>query len=597
MQVSVLTLTNYTRVKELELLLLNIIEQSVKIDELFILETDYIPENIKKSKENIERLYSVYEKQINFKMVYYIHDYDHNIEYVKSLSDAELIKIGNERTNGNIIFRMFDDTYYFPNYIEENIKILNNSDKQLNYCSNPCLYDSLINRYIKTDISKINKMYSSTLVYKKEFINNNDEIRINDINNFNNIDSLFIKIINENNYEYYRNDYFEKLLSNEDINIKLPNRYNTINKVLNNDNVSYDNEYVSHDIVYLNGYHTIVWNPEDKSLGGSEQAIVKLSEEWVKLNKTVAVYGNFNFMKKTINDVDYYNISLLPIHKKFKNLISWRTQGIFMLSIFNLNIDNLFIDFHDNFSYTLEKLNIDGVMSILEKAKYIMLKSVYHKDCFEEYLNKYNKKLVNPKILICMNGLRINEFSNKPKGVIRKPYRFCYCSSYDRGLAIILKYIWPHIYNKEPNAELHIYYGMDYLFDEEGKKVLTYLMGQPGVMDHGRKPLETIIEEKYTSSFHLYLCTCDAEIDCISIRESLVTGCIPIMYDYGVFKERDGLKYYNELNEENCKIIADDIVFKMKNIDLMEKCSNSLKLSETIISWNTIAEHWVKLFG
>ena len=37
-------------------------------------------------------------------------------------------------------------------------------------------------------------MYSSTLVYKKEFINNNDEIRINDINNFNNIDSLFIVI-------------------------------------------------------------------------------------------------------------------------------------------------------------------------------------------------------------------------------------------------------------------------------------------------------------------------------------------------------------------------------------------------------------------
>jgi hypothetical protein len=389
-------------------------------------------------------------------------------------------------------------------------------------------------------------------------------------------------------------------VSYDNVNVSHDNEYvsyDNVNVSHDNVNVSYDNEYVSHDIVYLNGYHTIVWNPEDKSLGGSEQAIVKLSEEWVKLNKTVAVYGNFNFMKKTINDVDYYNISLLPIHKKFKNLISWRTQGIFMLSIFNLNIDNLFIDFHDNFSYTLEKLNIDGVMSILEKAKYIMLKSVYHKDCFEEYLNKYNKKLVNPKILICMNGLRINEFSNKPKGVIRKPYRFCYCSSYDRGLAIILKYIWPHIYNKEPNAELHIYYGMDYLFDEEGKKVLTYLMGQPGVMDHGRKPLETIIEEKYASSFHLYLCTCDAEIDCISIRESLVTGCIPIMYDYGVFKERDGLKYYNELNEENCKIIADDIVFKMKNIDLMEKCSNSLKLSETIISWNTIAEHWVKLFG
>jgi hypothetical protein len=429
MQVSVLTLTNYTRVKELELLLLNIIEQSVKIDELFILETDYIPENIKKSKENIERLYSVYEKQINFKMVYYIHDYDHNIEYVKSLSDAELIKIGNERTNGNIIFRMFDDTYYFPNYIEENIKILNNSDKQLNYCSNPCLYDSLINRYIKTDISKINKMYSSTLVYKKEFINNNDEIRINDINNFNNIDSLFIKIINENNYEYYRNDYFEKLLSNEDINIKLPNRYNTINKVLNNDNVShdnvnvshdneyvsydnvnvshdnvnvsYDNEYVSHDIVYLNGYHTIVWNPEDKSLGGSEQAIVNLVTNWAKLGKKVIVYGEVEEMVH--NGVEYVSWKKFPFEHKHKLLILWRLYGLWCTAPFPLKADKIWLDCHDNFGglfpETWKKYG-----HVVQK---VLFKSTYHKEEFEK---ANNEKLGNNRFAIIPNGIRVEEF-------------------------------------------------------------------------------------------------------------------------------------------------------------------------------------------
>ncbi len=593
MQISVLTLSNHTKSKELELLLLNILEQTVPINELFILETDYIPENLKKHKETIQKIFSVYQNRINFKIVYYIPEYDYNIEYVKPLTESELINIGNKKSIGDIIFRMFDDTYYFPNYIEEHIKVLNNSDKQINYCSKPYIYDSLINRYVKTDLQKYNKIYSASLVYKKDFINNNNNNF--DINNFNDVDSLLIKIINENNYENYRNDYFEKLMSDENINIKLLDRYNSI---FNTDEVhNTDNKYVPYDIVYLNGYHTVVWNPEDRSLGGSEQAIVKLSEEWVKLNKTVAVYGNFNFLKKTINDVDYFNISLLPIHKKYKNLISWRTSGLIMLSIFDLKIDNLFIDFHDNFSYTLEKLNIDGVMTILEKAKYIMLKSTYHKECFEEYLKKNNRVIVNPKILICMNGLRINEFSNKPKGVVRKPYRFCYCSSYDRGLALILKDIWPHIYSKEPNAELHIYYGMDYLFDEDSKKILTYLMGQPGVMDHGRKPLETIIEEKYTSTFHLYLCTCDAEIDCISIRESLITGCIPIIYDYGVFKERDGLKYCNELNEENCKMIADDIVFKMKHTELVERCSESIKHSESIVSWKTVAEYLVKLIN
>jgi hypothetical protein len=585
MQVTVLTITNSSRYNELELLLLNILEQTVKIKELIILESEYIPDLIEKNKQNIHNLYNKYENRINFKMMYYIHQYDLNLEYVTPLTETQLFAIGNEKASGDIIFRMLDDTYYFSNYIEENYNLLSKSNKLFNYCSKVFIYDSILNVYVKTDA--LDKMLFCSMIYKKEFINSEAESNINVIDNnvMEDINCLFIKIVSLVNFEIYRNAYFEKLFVNQNINVKLSDRYL----------FKYDYDiYCPYDIVYLNGLHTISWDPEDKSLGGSEQALVKLSEEWVEKSNKVAVYGNFKFMKKTITEVDYYNISLLPLHNKFKNLISWRSPGLILLSIFNLRIDNLLIDFHDNFSYTLEKLNIDMVINILEKANYIMLKSEYHKTCFEDFLIKYNKKLENPKLIVSMNGLRINDFNNKPKGIIRKPYRFCYCSSYDRGLAVILKNIWPHIYNKEPTSELHIYYGMDHIYDEDSKKILTFLMGQPGVMDHGRKPLETIIEEKYTSSFHIYITNCEAEIDCISIRESLITGCIPIIYDTGVFKERDGIKYSNELNEENCKIIAEDIVFKMRNQEIIKKCSNAIKTSKTICDWESVAITWLK---
>ena len=62
-------------------------------------------------------------------------------------------------------------------------------------------------------------------------------------------------------------------------------------------------------------------------------------------------------------------------------------------------------------------------------------------------------------------------------------------------------------------------------------------------MDHGKQPLDIIIREKQMSSFHLYVTNSFSEIDCISIRESLATGAIPLISNFGVFKERDGIHF------------------------------------------------------
>ena len=72
-----------------------------------------------------------------------------------------------------------------------------------------------------------------------------------------------------------------------------------------------------YDIVYLCGLFSINFDPEDKKLGGSEQAVVNLSENWVKLGKSVVVYGEIQ--TKNVNGVEYKNFSEFNYNQKYKN--------------------------------------------------------------------------------------------------------------------------------------------------------------------------------------------------------------------------------------------------------------------------------------
>ena len=86
-----------------------------------------------------------------------------------------------------------------------------------------------------------------------------------------------------------------------------------------------------------------------------------------------------------------------------------------------------------------------------------------------------------------------------------------------------------------------------------------------------------------------------AEIDCISIRESLVTGCIPVLSTFGVFKERNGLQFnWDPSNDTLCKMIAMDLVAKMNDNKFMISAREQLMKSETIIGWDTVAKDWLK---
>jgi hypothetical protein len=138
---------------------------------------------------------------------------------------------------------------------------------------------------------------------------------------------------------------------------------------------------------------------------------------------------------------------------------------------------------------------------------------------------------------------------------------------------------------------------MDHIYDENYKNHIYKLLSQPGVMEHGRQPMDMIIREKYLATFHLYLSTSNAEIDCISVRESLVAGCIPIISNFGVFADRHGLQFnWDPTNKNLGKLIANDIVGKMHNDNFINDARSQLAKSSTIIGWEDIATQWLNTF-
>jgi hypothetical protein len=130
--------------------------------------------------------------------------------------------------------------------------------------------------------------------------------------------------------------------------------------------------------------------------------------------------------------------------------------------------------------------------------------------------------------------------------------------------------------------------------DENKKKIFEQLLTQPGVMDHGRQSMNLIIREKYMSSFNLYITNTPDEIDCISIRESLVTGCIPLISNFGVFKSREGIHFELKDEIECYQNIGAKILEILEQNNKLDWYRDKIKKSPLIITWDNVAKEWFR---
>lgn len=329
------------------------------------------------------------------------------------------------------------------------------------------------------------------------------------------------------------------------------------------------------DIVYFLGINNpYIWEPTTKSLGGSEQAVVELCKEWVAIGYTVHVYGQFE-SDIFVDGVLYKNWKSFNLGMTYKNLILWRGYGCIPLcKVPRLRYRRLIFDIHDT---NIPHINKELIS--LEQFDRVAVKSYFH-----------GAALGLKNAIVIPNGIR-SQYFNIDKSYDRDNYRCIYASSYDRGLKYILIWAWPLLKKLVPKATLDVYYGMG-LQSKEFKEEMEPLLKQPGVTDHGRCSVDIIRDAKSKSGFHLYFSKTFAETDCISIKESFASGCIPVLSTYGVFRERNGIHVKGdpstkEAQENMAKVVA----CLMQNQDVLEAERKNIASIE-IQDWEKTAKMW-----
>lgn len=519
-----------------------------------------------------------------------------------------LRNVSNMISTSDFLVCMDDDDYYPPIRVEHAVVSLKKSNKLVAGCSNHIMYDTDLNTVFQFKRFHMNHSINNVLAYKREYIVSGNKYvstkkHAEEVDFLRNYSSSMIQLeptksviqmCHANNTYNKRqlivgnawaNDEQKKLFKISSV----PTRYVPQN-ILNEykDALGYRTDETSeYDIVYYTGIGAPNWSPYDTNLGGSEQAVKHLAESWTKLGFKVAVYGNFgpDITKLSIENNSggiYLDYKDFRCSLKYKTLILWRYYGIHPSICWNLRADKIILDIHD--SIPLHKSCIEN----MDKVSSIVVRSQSHLNKMCE-IHKNNSEFKD-KFEIIPNGVRVSEFIPS-SSVRRAPYRFCWCSCYKRGLENILFWVWPIIKRCEPSAEFHVYYGMNSVKEQDFKDQMTKLLCQPGVVDHGRCSVDSVIKEKHTSTFHLYYSKTNCETDCISLRESACAGCIPIISKYSVFKERSGIHLDGDpYNQNDMQKIGLEIVKLMKDHQNIERIRNSLIGKET--SWDDIAKLW-----
>lgn len=126
-------------------------------------------------------------------------------------------------------------------------------------------------------------------------------------------------------------------------------------------------------IVYFAGSTFAEFDPETamvKGMGGSETALIRLSEEWVKLGYQVTVYANVT-KDCTFNGVTYKYWASINWQDHFDTIIIWRQPQMIDNVV---NAKKLFVDLHDVASI------IDYPKERLAKITKVFVKSKWHRE-------------------------------------------------------------------------------------------------------------------------------------------------------------------------------------------------------------------------
>lgn len=351
------------------------------------------------------------------------------------------------------------------------------------------------------------------------------------------------------------------------------------------------------DVVFYCGYTDHEWNPElfrTKGFGGSEEAIIHLSNHFSNAGFNVEVYANVGTKRIVENGVTWKPFWEFNSQDVVDHLILWRSPK---LCDYVLQAKHVYIDVHDVISpgeFTKKRL---------DKIDKIFVKTKFHKSLFP--------KVPEEKFAVIPNGINIKDFAP----IEKDPMLIINTSSPDRSMEATAE-IFKRVRKEVPEAKLFWAYGWD-VFDgvhsdnpemQDWKNQLVKKMEDAGVFQMGKIPQHEIAKLYEKASIMLYP-TEFAEIDCISVKKAQLAGCKVITTDFGALEEsvQTGVKIHSEKtsetwnrpyqfsfgveDEKQIQQFADETVKALKN-----GIGDTTKAREfgRSFEWESIGDNWIK---
>jgi len=350
------------------------------------------------------------------------------------------------------------------------------------------------------------------------------------------------------------------------------------------------------DIAYVCGYTEHEWNPEiadEEGVGGSEEAVIQLTERWAEQGWNVTVYCNCGHEEREYNGVTYKPFWTYNYRDKYNVTVIWRIPK---MAGYDINSDKIFVDLHDVLAEPPAKSQNEFPQERLDKIDKILVKSKWQRDaCFPD--------IPKDKFEIIPHGLDLEEHD-----IERDPHRLIWTSSYDRGLETLLD-LFPKIREEVPDAKLDIFYGWgvwdsvhkgDPKMERRKQKMIEKFENLDGVEEYGKVGQKRITKEYLKSGVWSYP-TEFTEILCISALKVQALGVIPITTNVAALDEVvqhgtkiDAKDIYS--NEEAQQEWLDAIISELKNPTPEEERKEMMEWARDTFDWDDVADKWLELF-
>ena len=335
------------------------------------------------------------------------------------------------------------------------------------------------------------------------------------------------------------------------------------------------------------------WGPWSlkEGIGGSEEAIIRLSKHLSELGWKVVVFGkpgaNTGLDENNVMWRNYWDCNL---EDTFDVFVAWRAPFIFDQKI---KARKSYLWLHDVMEpgeFTPER--------IANFTKCIVL-SKYHRSLFP--------MIPEDKILMSANGIDSKEFEPFDSGAGRDPHKLVYSSSHVRGLAYLYE-IWPDIKKAVPDATLNVFYGREsydavHRGNPERMKWMDGMMAKAkaldGVTDYGKVSHKRIMEEFFSAGIWPYPCPFP-EIYCITAIKAQAAGAVPVASNYAALDEtiQFGHKQkFGEFDEADLEKYKESLIWWLQHPEEQDKIRSEMKQWSRTQSWESVGKQWNEEFN